>query len=111
VIIANKVAYGMLPSHLTDEMIEENEKVEYKGLYSHLSSIDFDKVIEGVTKEEEKQTEKEYKEQVKQKLKYINQDSYNINKVLNKEKETEEEEKQNKRECLIFLNNLQPTEE
>ena len=91
-----------------DDMDLIEEKSVYNGVYSHLNSIELDKVIEGVTKEEEKQAEKKYKEEIKQKNKYYDYNSCDIRKVLNKIPETDEEETKNKRECLGFLKSLTP---
>jgi len=85
---------------------DKNFKTRYNGIYSHLNSIELDKMSQGVTKEEEKQAEKEYKEEVKRKLNYLKYDKYDLNKVLNKEYFSYQEDKIHHIECMNLLNNL-----
>jgi len=75
-------------------------KTEYEGIHSHLNSQEIEKIRLGVNKEEQKQVEKEYKNEIEEKINKLNNYQKYIGKGYHNEKDKPKDE------ALAFLDSL-----
>lgn len=79
---------------------EYNSKTEYEGVYSYLNSQEIEKIRLGVDKEEEKTVEKEYQNEIKEKLNKLNNYPSYIGKGYHNEEDNLKDD------ALAFLDSL-----